>query len=125
MAERQLVTFYLDENVPLSLAAALRSRDLDALAAQEVGLKGASDDEQTAFSIQSGRALASSNVRHFLHIYCDLYAAGRDHPGLILVTRPMTISELLRACVTLAARVTAEELRNQVVFLSDYAGRPT
>ena len=48
MAERLLIAVYLDENIPVGLAAALRRRGCDAVAAQDIGLKGASDEDQMA-----------------------------------------------------------------------------
>jgi len=104
----------------VSLAAALRSRGFDAVAAQEARLKGVSDDEQMSYAVQSGRALVTSNVRHFLGIVQQLHAEGREHPGVILVTRPMAVGEMLQGFARLLDSVSAEEMRNRVAFLSDF-----
>jgi predicted nuclease of predicted toxin-antitoxin system len=120
MAERLFIALYLDENVPMSAATNLRSRGHDATTAQEAGLKGASDDQQMAFAIQSNRTLVTSNVRHFLAIFRSLHSEHRSHPGLILVTRPMSVGELVQALLRLLDQVTADEMRDQVAFLSDY-----
>ena len=120
MAERLFIALYFDENIPVSLAATLRHRGIGAIAAQEAGLKGATDDEQMAYATRTGHALVTSNVRHFLSIFRQFHDSGRNHPGLILVTRPMSIGEMVKALNHLVDTISADEMQSQIAFLSDY-----
>lgn len=46
------IKLYHDEDIPLSLADALRNRGVDVVTTQEAGNIGKSDEEQLIFAIQ-------------------------------------------------------------------------
>src|SRR5688572_1610854 len=72
--------YHLDESVDHAVARGLALRGIDVTTSTEAGLRGATDDEQLAHSIQAGRVLvthdkdflriAAINVRHAGIAYC-------------------------------------------------------
>ena len=51
------IRLYLDEDVDLSLAKALRQKGVDVLTTQEAGKRRLSDAEQLEFAVNAGRAI--------------------------------------------------------------------
>lgn len=52
-----VIRFHLDENMPNPVAYGLRARGRDATISNDVGLIGASDEEQLFFALQNQRVL--------------------------------------------------------------------
>ena len=79
------------------------------------------DEEQLEFARSQGRVLVSFNVSHFCQIHTDLLSEGKSHAGIILMPQQRySIGERLRRLLKLVARRTAEEMHNQLEFLSDW-----
>jgi len=60
---------YVDEDLSPRLAARLRERGHDAVATQDAGRKGASDDDQLLFAAQQRRTLVALNGRDFVLLH--------------------------------------------------------
>ncbi len=58
--------FYLDEDVQLGLAEALRARDIDAVHVYETGRGGGSDEAPLAFATEERRCFVTYNKRDFV-----------------------------------------------------------
>jgi hypothetical protein len=56
---------YIDEDISPKVAVQLRILGHDAVATQDVGRKGAGDDDQLLFAAQQQRLLVALNVRDF------------------------------------------------------------
>lgn len=54
--------FYIDENVDPAVATGLRLRGIDAIATQEAGLKGSSDEQQIAFASVESRVIVTHDA---------------------------------------------------------------
>ncbi len=107
------IRFHLDESMPNSVAEALRHRGLDVTTSQSAQLLGASDEDQLAFAMQTGRVIVTRD-QDFLR----LNSRGSTHAGIVFWTeRQRTIGQLAGALATLTNDVTAADLRNQVRFL--------
>lgn len=76
--------FYLDEDLPATIAGALRRRGFDAVSAYEVGNRRLSDEGQLAFAARAGRALVSHNAQHFIRISREALTRHEPHAGIIL-----------------------------------------
>ena len=77
----------LDEQIPASVARALRDRGHDAVSIQErIDLRGLADPALFAAAQADRRALVTDNVRHFRSEADLALAAGRDHYGVIFLT---------------------------------------
>ena len=77
---------YLDEDVPVAIAASLRRHKADVLTACEAGTAQTSDREQLTFASAQGRALVSRNVRHFMDLALTAVQEQRPHAGIILIS---------------------------------------
>jgi predicted nuclease of predicted toxin-antitoxin system len=91
------IRFHLDENVDPAIADGLRRRGLDVTMPNDVGLVGASDQEQMAFAGREQRAIfthddgflaiAHAGVEHWGIIYCHVQSRSIGHilAGLLLI----------------------------------------
>jgi len=110
-----MARFVVDEDVPMSLAVALRRAGHDASHIQEVGLKGASDREVFDFAQSEGAALITADV--------DLADArtlgGESHRGLVLLRMPpeMPASAMTMETMRLLERMGKEDLEGSLVVL--------
>lgn len=116
------IALYVDEDSQDStLMRALRSRGVDVIAASEAGMKGRSDDEQLQWSTTHARVLYSCNARDFYKLHTSLLTSGASHGGIILAPQQRySIGEQLRRLLKLIAAKSAEDMNNQVEFLSKW-----
>jgi predicted nuclease of predicted toxin-antitoxin system len=113
------IALFLDEDVWLGLAAALRERGFDVIHVYECGRGGLSDPEQLAYAAQEKRAILTHNIGDFVPIAVDYAINGRSHAGIIL-SQQIEKGELLRRMQNLLQSLTAVKIDNAVRYLSDY-----
>ena len=77
---------FLDQNLTLSIAVALRRSGHDALAAQEANLLGASDNTLLRIAVGQRRVFLTADYRDFVRLSLEWNEQGRDFPGIVLVT---------------------------------------
>jgi predicted nuclease of predicted toxin-antitoxin system len=77
---------YLDEDVPVAIAAALRRAKVDVLTAADAGNKETSDMAQLAFAAQAGRCIVTRNVKDFVALAHQAVQQQRPHAGIILIS---------------------------------------
>ncbi len=106
MAEIRLL---LDENMPLSLARQLRSRGIDAVAVEERGEKGLSDERVISLARETGRAIVTLD-KHFTDIE-------RDHTGVMYFTRPVPIGGMIRAIEGVIDAMEDADIEGTVQYL--------
>lgn len=116
------VRLYIDADISYKLAQALRSRGLDAMAAHEVGMAEASDDEQMAYAATEGRAILTCNAQDFTPIFSDYWLNQRNHSGVI-VSEQLGLGEMLRRVIQFLNSVTADEMINNWKNLAEFAAR--
>lgn len=115
---------YLDEDsMNRALLLALRERDIDVLTVNEVQNQGLTDEAQLLWAFNHRRAICTYNVRDFSQLHQQHLASGRSHAGIILMRQSFSIGERLYGLSALVASITAEDIQNQVVFLSQYLNR--
>jgi hypothetical protein len=80
------------------------------------------DDElHLAYATEQGRVLYSFNIGDFYHLHTMCLLGGRSHAGLILAPQQRySVGEQMRRVLRLMARKSAEEMVNQVEFLSQW-----
>lgn len=78
------IPLYLDEDVDVALASALRQRGIDAVTTQEAGNIAWPDDDQLTFATQAGRAFFTHNRSDFVRLHQAGMRSGRFHAGIIL-----------------------------------------
>ncbi|NMF56775.1 DUF5615 family PIN-like protein [Pseudanabaena yagii] len=115
------IRFYLDEDsMNRSLLIALRQREIDVTTVSEVKREGFSDEEQLLWSTQNNRVICTYNIRDFSKLHKQTLAKNQAHAGIVLMHQDFSIGERLYGLSVLAASFTAEEMLNQMTFLSNY-----
>jgi hypothetical protein len=114
------IRWYLDEDsVAESLVRALRARGMDVRTALDDRMIGRSDEEQLHWAAANGRVLVSFNVGDFYRLHTAGLSKGEQHAGIVLVQqRRRGVGSYLQGFLRLAAARSAEEMLNQVVFLT-------
>jgi len=110
-----MARFVLDEDVPASLAVALRQAGHEASRVQEVGLRGASDREVFDFAQSEGAALITADVD-----FAEARAlGGESHHGLVLLRMPpeMPARAVTIESMRLLDQIGEEDLENSLVVL--------
>ena len=117
-----LIALYTDEDVTPDLALALRWRGYTAASTAEAHNFELSDEAQLSYATQRGMALLTYNTQDFIRLAEQWYYQGREHAGIILSEQfdRHQFGELLRRVLRLLDSLTADEIKNQVVFLQQY-----
>jgi predicted nuclease of predicted toxin-antitoxin system len=107
------IRFHLDENSHHAVADALRRHGVDVTTTPDVGLLGATDEEQLHFAVRQGRAIFTQD-KDFL----KLAGQGSEHHG-ILYCRQQTrsVGEIIRGLILVWEVYEADELKNKVEYL--------
>jgi hypothetical protein len=116
------IALYTDEDVTPDLAPALRRRGYVAQSAAEAGNTEILDEAQLTYAAEKRMALLTYNLQHFIPLAQAWYLAGREHAGIILSEQfsQRQFGELLRRVLRLLNCWTADEMRNQLVFLQQF-----
>ena len=114
------IRLYLDEDaMSQGLVAALRRRGIDVVSALDAGMVGHPDEEHLKFAAEQGRVLYSFNVADYHLLHTNFLIQGQSHAGIVLAQQSRySIGEQTRCLLRLIAAKSAEEMANQVDFLS-------
>lgn len=88
--------FYLDEDVPVAIAQALRRRKTDVLTVAEASNTHASDRAQLDYAAKTGRCLVTRNVAHFVSLAEQAIQHQRPHAGILLISSRYRGNEIRR-----------------------------
>ena len=115
---------YLDEDsMNRALLLALRQRSIDVVTVNEMQSQGLTDAAQRVWAAANSRAICTYNIRDFSQLHKQFLSSDRSHAGIVLMRQSFSIGERLYGLSTLVASVMAEDIQNQVVFLSQYLNR--
>jgi hypothetical protein len=116
------IRFYFDEDsMDGDLAESLRARGVDVETAYEAGMLERGDHEQLSYAAAQGRVMFTFNVKHFSRLHGELLAGGGNHAGIVVCSQQRyTIGEEMRRLLQMVAAKTAEEMRDQLEFLSGW-----
>ena len=104
-----------------SLIIAFRNAGLDVITVTDVERQSYSDEAQLIWATEQGRVIYSYNRRDFCRLHSEYLAAERNHAGIILLQQQRySVGQKLKGVLKLAATLSAEEIVNQLVFLSAY-----
>ncbi len=116
---------YFDEDVSTAVMEALRERGFEAHCARDEGMTLAAlgrrvrDEEQLAYAVKRGWTIVTFNRGDFARLN-DQYMENRlEHAGII-VSKRMTVGQMFRALLNLLDRMSADEIRNQLVYLPNF-----
>lgn len=118
------IRLYLDEDViKRALVEALRSSGLDVITTSDINRLGTLDEEQLIWATEQERVIYSFNVGDFCRLHQIFMAQGREHTGIIVSQQQRySVGEQLQGFLKLSTMKSAEEMRNQLVFISGYIG---
>jgi hypothetical protein len=92
---------------------------VDVTTALEVGMIERDDREHLDYATRQGRVLYSFNVGDFSRLHVDSLLQGKSHAGLVLAQQQRySVGEQMRRLLKLIALKSAEEMKDQVEFLS-------
>ena len=116
------IRLYFDEDAMHSrLVTALRTRGVAVVTVMDFRLTGKTDEEQLAFATERECVLYTFNVSDFYRLHTQWAAAARNHAGIILAPQQrFSVGEQLRRVLHLRSTLTAEAMRNNVEFLSNW-----
>ncbi len=114
-----IILLLMDEDsMNSALLDALRLRGADVLSVAEVGMLARSDEEILDWARKNHRVVYSFNARDFYRLHTDWLAREEEHNGIILGLQNYSVGEQLRRLIKIIAGKSAEEMQNQVEFLS-------
>lgn len=113
------IRLYLDEDVDVALASALRRRGIDVVTTQEAANVQRRDEDQLAFATQAGRVFFTHNCADFARLHKRVIQEGRSHTGIILSDQ-LPLSVLLRRLSNLCFHLSQEEMANRLEFLGNW-----
>jgi hypothetical protein len=117
--EGLFIALYTDEDVSSRLAPALRQRGFNALSTAEADNLRRNDERQLAYATAQNMAILTCNAKDFIPLSKRWAAAGREHAGIIIALQHNRdhFRDLLRRVLSLMDNMTADEIRNQVMYL--------
>ncbi len=107
------IRFHLDENCTRAIARGLRRHRVDVTTTPEAGLLGATDEEQAAYALASGRVIFSQD-RDFLRIH----GRGIELAGIAYCEKDArSISEIVDGLVLIWEVYEPEEIAGRVEYV--------
>jgi len=81
---------------------------------------GYTDEQQLAIATEQQRVFYTFNVGDFCQLHSYYIANQKTHTGIVISSQEYSVGEQMRRILTLIATQSAEEMRNQLVFLSSF-----
>ena len=113
------IKIYTDEDVAGAIAKALRRRGVEASTTAEHGNFELTDEEQLKFATSIGATILTHNVQDFPRIHYEFMEKGLSHKGII-VAEQVSIGEIVKRLLRLAAKLTAEDMEDRLEYLSNW-----
>lgn len=111
------LSLYTDEDVANAVAESIRRRGFAVSTTPERGHFALQDVEQLLFAHSIGAVLLTHNVRDFPRIHYEFMQQNLSHSG-ILVARQVSIGEIVKSFLRLAAALSSTEMENRLEYLS-------
>ncbi|MDJ0734250.1 MAG: DUF5615 family PIN-like protein [Nostocaceae cyanobacterium] len=117
------IRLFIDEDsMDQRFIKALRARGVDVITVGEVETISSSDNEQLILATKLQRVLYTFNVGDFCRLHSVYIEEKLSHAGIIISLQDYSIGEQMRRVLKLMTTKSAEEMINQLVFLSSYSG---
>jgi hypothetical protein len=116
------IHLYFDEDALQSaLVSALKNSRVDVVTVADMARFSFSDEEQLIWAKEQSRVVYSFNMGDFQNLHHVFLAKGIEHSGIILAPQQRySIGEQLRGLLKLVSQKSAEDMVNQLIFLSAY-----
>ena len=112
------IALLLDEDVRVILGEILRQRGYDAIHVLEADRTGKTDPDQLAYAANQRRAILTHNIRDFILLNKQYHEEGKEHFG-ILLSDQLPLRELLRRTLRFLSRHSADDVKNNALWLND------
>jgi predicted nuclease of predicted toxin-antitoxin system len=107
------IKYHLDEHCDLAIAVGLRRNGIDVTTTTEVGLLGATDEEQIGYALSLGRVIFTKDSD-----YLRLNASGTPHAGIAYChQQTRSIGEIIDGLVLLWEVYDPAELAGRVEYV--------
>lgn len=117
-----LIRLFIDEDsMDQRFVRALRARGVDVTTVGEIGTTSFSDEDQLIVATEQQRVLYTFNVADFCQLHSIYIAQEQTHAGIATSSQDYSVGEQMRRILKLMAAKSAEEMVNQLVFLSAYS----
>ena len=77
--------FYFDEDISPKVAELLRKKGIDAVSAHEIGMIGASDEEQLIRAVNEKRVMVTRNRNDFIELTVRFFEDLKPHHSLLII----------------------------------------
>lgn len=116
------IRLYFDEDSgDVIILKLLRNRGFNVISVQEVHREGLTDEQQLLYAYSQNRVIYTANIKDFYHLHTLFLTEGKSHAGIILVQQQRYgIGEISRGILRLIAAKSAEEMINQIEFISNW-----
>lgn len=113
------IRLYVDEDaMAWALVRGRLARGVEDTSVLDANMPEGDDMAQLEHATQQGRVHYTFNVRHFCHLHAQYMAQGKDHAGIIVVSRQRySVGEQIRRLLHLISMKSAEEVGNSLQFL--------
>ena len=110
----QALRFYLDEQMPVVIAAELKRRGIDTITVNELGLRGDADVNHLQRATEMGRVLCTMDDD-----FLELAKVAKEHAGIVIGTRKdlKAIGTWVKFLEMMHKSYTSDLMRNQVEYL--------
>ena len=117
------IRLYLDEDsMDKALVRALQARGVDVTTALEEDMIEQADEVHLSYATTQKRVLFSFNVGDFYGLHTAWLKENRSHTGIVLsLQQQYSVGEQMRRLLKLISQITAEEMKDRVEFLSNWA----
>lgn len=115
------IRLYIDEDsMDKALINGLRARNVDIVTVLETKTQSYTDEEQLDLATSLNRVLYSHNISDFCRLHAEFIAESKTHSGIALLAQDYSIGEQLKAIMKFISIKSAEDIHNQLEFLSKY-----
>jgi hypothetical protein len=116
------IRLYLDEDSEdLSLVKALEEKQIDVVITIASARRRCPDEDQLRWATTQGRVIYTCNIQDFYHLHTQFLTQLEPHSGIIMGQQQRySIGTQLRGLLKLLGAKSAEEMCNQVEFLSHW-----
>jgi hypothetical protein len=91
------------------------------MTALDVGMIHRDDEDHLEYATEKSRVLYTFNIGDFCRLHSDWLATGKSHAGIVLAPQQhYSVGEQMRRLLKLIATKSAEEMKDNVEFLSDW-----
>lgn len=112
-----MIPLLIDEHLSQALTAALRSRGVDAVRVQDVGLRSTPDPDILEWAAARGRVFVTLDRRTVPGFAYDRVRQGRPMAGVVMVDDSQSLGDIAEDLHVLAACESADNARDRVVYL--------